>query len=53
MVTTRSDGTILMWNSGCELTCSFDQLQEFARGRVTRELTPVERQQYLHETPTQ
>jgi WD40 repeat protein len=45
-------GIVRVWDLGCELTCSLADLQVFVQDRVTRELTPQERQQFLHETPS-
>ena len=50
VVTGSQSGTkAQVWTLGCELTCPIDQLLAFAHGRVTRELTPGEREQFLHQ----
>jgi WD40 repeat protein len=60
IVTASDDKTARVWDAatgtellkltaGCESTCALDDLQKFAQKRLTRELTPKERQQYLHQ----
>jgi hypothetical protein len=51
VVTASADGTARIY--GCEVTCSLGDLLALAQRRITRELTPYERQQYLHETAPQ
>jgi tetratricopeptide (TPR) repeat protein len=52
VVTASWDHTARVWNLGCELGCSLEKLEEYASSRITRQLTPGERQQFLHEPAT-
>ena len=49
LVTASENGAVRLWGYGCELSCPLDRLRTFASRRITRELTPLEREQYLFE----
>jgi WD40 repeat protein len=46
VVTASADGTARIY--ACDICVSWKELMGFARTRVTRELTPEEREKYLH-----
>jgi hypothetical protein len=43
----ESNGLVSVY--GCEVTCALDDVVALAHRRVTRELTPDERRQFMHE----